>query len=399
MANIVKRKNANGTRSWLIQFVFYGRRKTISFGTKYEYDEIDAYRQIIESLCINHELGRTVPRKLQTQIDLLPKEVKRKLGQTGLTQSIVRMNVGEIWEAFLSDPVQKAMRKPTTCRNYLVGKDRFFDFFKPEVYPDEITSGDAIAWKRYLTSKFTEASAAGYIQRTKVVFKWAAENKMCDASPFANLKKGSYVNKNREFYITMKHYEKLLDACPDQTWRTIVALCRIGGLRNPSETLAMRWEDVNWDENRVLIHSVKTEAYEGKATRIIPLFPELKKELERQLQEAEKGSVFVIDRWRSTQKNMRTHFERIIYRAGLDQWPRLFHNLRGSRSCELFSQYPAHVASYWMGQSSRIALEHYLHPTDEQYNDALEEEKETPKTENPPDNNEKGNNPADFEEK
>ena len=94
------------------------------------------------------------------------KEVKRKLGQTGLTQSIVRMNVGEIWEAFLSDPVQKAMRKPTTCRNYLVGKDRFFDFFKPEVYPDEITSGDAIAWKRYLTSKFTEASAAGYIQRT-----------------------------------------------------------------------------------------------------------------------------------------------------------------------------------------------------------------------------------------
>ena len=399
MANIVKRKNANGSRSWLIQFVFHGRRKTISFGSKYSFDEVESYRQLIESLCVTFELGRTVPKKLQSQIELLPKEVKRKLGQTGLTQSVIRMNVTEIWEAFLSDPAQIAARKPTTCRNYLVGKDRFFDYFKPETYPDEITSGDALAWKQFLLSKFTEASAAGYIQRTKVVFKWAAENKMCEASPFASLKKGSYINKNREFYVTMKHYEKLLDACPDQTWRTILALCRIGGLRNPSETLAMRWEDVKWSENRILVRSVKTEAYEGKATRIIPMFPELKIQLERQLKEAEEGSVFVIDRWRSTKKNMRTNFERIIYRAGLDQWPRLFHNLRGSRSCELFSQFPVHVASYWMGQSSRIALDHYLHPTDEQYNDALGEEKDVPKVENPPENDENGDKQSDSEEK
>lgn len=56
MANIVKRKNANGTRSWLIQFVYCGRRKTISFGAKYEYDEVDAYRQLIESLSVTAEL-------------------------------------------------------------------------------------------------------------------------------------------------------------------------------------------------------------------------------------------------------------------------------------------------------------------------------------------------------
>ena len=248
---------------------------------------------------------------------------------------------------------------------------------QPNTFPDDITPSDAMAWKKFLMKKYTEASVAGYIQRTKVVFKWATENKFCDASPFAHLKKGSYINKNREFFITRANYEKLLESCPDQTWRTIIALCRIGGLRNPSETLAMRWEDVNWAEDRVLVRSIKTERYEGKGTRVIPMFPELKKELERQFNEAAEGSVFVIDRWRNTEKNMRTHFQRIIFRAGLDQWPRLFHNLRGSRSCELFSEYPAHVASYWMGQSSRIALDHYLHPTDDQYNDATEEKKES----------------------
>ena len=82
----------------------------------------------------------------------------------------------------------------------------------------------------------------------------------------------------------------------------------------PSETLAMRWEDVNWAEDRVLVHSIKTERYEGKGTRVIPMFPELKKELERQFDEAAEGSVFVIDRWRNTEKNMRTHFQRIIFR-------------------------------------------------------------------------------------
>lgn len=32
------------------------------------------------------------------------------------------------------------------------------------------------------------------------------------------------------------------------------------------------------------------------------------------------------------------------------------------------------------GSAKRIALEHYLHPTDEQYNDALEKEKDVPES-------------------
>ena len=33
----------------------------------------------------------------------------------------------------------------------------------------------------------------------------------------------------------MDEYAKLLDACPNQEWRTIIALARVGGLRYSSE--------------------------------------------------------------------------------------------------------------------------------------------------------------------
>lgn len=41
-------------------------------------------------------------------------------------------------------------------------------------------------------------------------------------------------------------------------------------------------------------------------------------------------------------------------------WPRLFQNLRSSAETELASKYPLHVATYWIGNTARIAERHYL---------------------------------------
>jgi hypothetical protein len=85
----------------------------------------------------------------------------------------------------------------------------------------------------------------------------------------------------------------------------------------------------------------------------------------------------VIDHWRDTAANMRTQFHRIIFLAGLEPWERAFQNLRESRANELWSDYPEHVASKWLGHSKRIAFSHYLQVTDEQFQRALGE-KSTP---------------------
>jgi integrase len=147
----------------------------------------------------------------------------------------------------------------------------------------------------------------------------------------------------------------------------IFALCRYGGLRCPSEILTLTWADVNWDQARILVHSPKTERHEGGESRLIPLFPELAPYLQEVFDEAEPGTEHVITRYRQANSNLRTQFKRIIHKAGLKPWPRLFQNLRSTRETELTESFPLHVVTAWIGNSQLVARKHYLQVTDEHF--------------------------------
>ena len=68
----------------------------------------------------------------------------------------------------------------------------------------------------------------------------------------------------------------MIDACPSTEWKTLVALSRYAGLRVPSEALLLRWQDINWETDRMLVHSPKTEHHAGHATRVVPIFAALR---------------------------------------------------------------------------------------------------------------------------
>ena len=87
---------------------------------------------------------------------------------------------------------------------------------------------------------------------------------------------------------------------------------------------------------------------------------------------AESGTEYVITRYRNTNANLRTQLVKIIKRAGLKPWPRLFHNLRATRQTELTRDFPIHVVCEWLGNSKLIAQEHYLRVTDDDYVKALQ---------------------------
>jgi hypothetical protein len=70
-------------------------------------------------------------------------------------------------------------------------------------------------------------------------------------------------------------------------------------------------------------------------------------------------------------KNLRTQILRIIRRAGLEAWPKPFHNLRASRGTELAETYPVHVVCKWMGNTEHIAAKHYLQVTDDHFEKAV----------------------------
>ena len=103
---------------------------------------------------------------------------------------------------------------------------------------------------------------------------------------------------------------------------------------------------------------------------MIPLFGELRPYLEEAFGQAEEGAEYVIATRRKG-GNLRTQLGRIVKRAGLKPWPRIFHNLRASRQTELESEHPTHVVCKWIGNSPAVAQKHYLQVTDDHFEKAL----------------------------
>lgn len=104
----------------------------------------------------------------------------------------------------------------------------------------------------------------------------------------------------------------------------------------------------------------------------MPIFPELRPYLEEAFHLAAEGALYVINRYRDTNQNLRTQPARIVRRAGLTPWPKLFHNLRASRQTELRERYPTHVVCAWLGNTAAIAAEHYLQVTEAHYKQAAQ---------------------------
>src|SRR5690606_10094849 len=132
-------------------------------------------------------------------------------------------------------------------------------------------------------------------------FADALDRELVSRNPFAHkdIPRTTRENRKRDHFITRADAQLVLDACPDAEWRLLFALSRFGGLRCPSEHLSLRWKDIIWDRDRMRVTAPKTEHHEGKGTRLVPIFPELRPYLEAAYDAAEPGSEYVITRYRN----------------------------------------------------------------------------------------------------
>jgi integrase len=269
--------------------------------------------------------------------------------------------------------------KPATQLNY--GKTRKYlkERFGTEKRLDAVTQLDAEEFRVWLLSKgLKENTARSLCKCAKLFFGAAVKGELIRKNPFAGIKTQLVVRTDRMQFVTLEETVRLLDAAPNADWRCIIALARYGGLRTPSETLAVRWDDVDWGNNRLMVRSSKTEHHAGKETRWIPLFPELHRVLLEASELAPTGAEFVVHQYRDKAKNLQKPFEKIIQRAGLTPWKKLFQNLRSSRETELARLHPLHVVVSWMGNSQVVALGHYLQVQDGDFQRAAAEP--TPET-------------------
>lgn len=305
----------------------------------------------------------SLDRETAAWVANLGDDLHAKLAAVNLVSARNRMNLGDFLDTFLA---KRDGTKANSFKNFVQAKRRLTEQFGHDANLQDITPSMAEDWLMALgKADYAKATIGRAIKYAKQFFKAAIRDKIIVESPFADIKAPAQTNESRKFFVTQKVSKQVLDACPDAEWRLIFALSRFGGLRCPSEHLTLRWQDVNWEKNRILVHAPKQEHHAYGGDRWIPIFPELRHYLEECFELAETGAVYVITRYRdASNANLRTQLMRIIKRAGVKAWPKLFHNLRASRETELAATYPLHTVCEWIGNSARIASAHYLQVTD-----------------------------------
>lgn len=363
MASIVS--DANGTKRILFvdrngkrRALYMGVRTNkwcISFVGKLDKLIVQADAGIMEEPIADWlaDMGDDLHAKLAAQELVKPRERQRQTLGAFLTELFTTFN----------------NLKPNTLRNYTQARACLESYFGKDRAMRSITPKDADKYRAWMAGerekRLAPATVAKWTIIARQMFKQAVRWKLIAENPFADVKAGSQANRDRMYTVSREDAQKVIDACPDAEWRLLFALSRYGGMRCPSEHLALTWADVDWSAKLLRVRSSKTEHNEGGGERIVPIFPELMPYLEDVYDHLPEGApADVITRYRDTRQNLRTQLCRIIRKAGLKVWPRPWHNLRATRQTELCERFPIHVVCEWLGNSRIVAQAHYLKVTD-----------------------------------
>ncbi len=377
--------------TYYVQFFdLAGQRRTVTIGrarTAAE-DFDDRVHRLLE----HRRTGATLPGWLQDWLAALDDKLYGRLVQYGLVPP--RENVGkgitlgqwlERWFASRTD------LRGSTLTFYRHTRRDLLRFFGAERPLASITRGDAQDFHRYLKTHprgrkkkpLAEATANRRLVAARTIFNAAVDHELLQRNPFAGIAATVRGNPERMRFIDRETTARVIAACPDAQWRLLVALARYGGLRVPSEAVLLTREDVDLERGVLRIKAAKTEHHPRHAERVIPLFPELRPYVLEALEAMPQGETHLVWRYKHLAvdykergfhtANLRTQFRKIIRRAGLEPWPKVWQNLRSSRQTELAEHFPQHVVCQWIGNSEPVAQEHYLQVHEEHYRRAAEQ--------------------------
>ena len=313
-----------------------------------------------------------VPTETAAWLGSIEDRLHAKLARVGLVEPRAAREaakLGPMLDAWIG---ADATRKPSTITRMKQARALLAEHFGEHADPGSIGLAEAEGWQAAMRADYSPATIARTTVYVRSAWAWAKRRRMVDDNPFAELRAGAQTNPDRVAFVDRPTLARVLDAAPDHHWRLLVLLSRIGALRVPSEAMRLRWDDVDWAGGSLRVRSPKTEHHEGKGERRVPLFPELREALMVAFERAPAGAERVLP-WPAGY-NPHTQFLRIIARAGVKAWPRLWHSMRASRQTELAATFPLATACAWTGNTKAIAAGHYLQQTDADWQRALAEQ-------------------------
>ena len=383
MASVSTDKNGNRR----IVFKNLDRKRDAIYVGKLRMRDAETIANRIEALLSAKLSRRPMESDLAEWTADIPDWLADKLARKGLIAPRVSdqdSDRGALLGDFLTDHLaRRSDLKGTSCVVYEHVQRNLEAFFGKDKPLCEITEGQAVDFGRYLAAgKARRNKSDAKLSRTTVdrrmslattIFNDAVRHRLIDNNPFTEWRKPlknviSRTNKARQRFITREDFARIVEKAPDVEWRLLLALARFGGMRVPSEPLSLKWTDVDWEHNQIRVPCPKLEHLEGRESRIVPIFGELRPFLEQCRDAAEPGAEWIIakhrpqsvrngDGWHNA--NLRTMLHKIIRRAGFEPWPRAWNNLRASRATELAEEFASHVGASWLGHTEEIADAHY----------------------------------------
>ena len=353
----------NGKRSTTFRVLLRtqgGVRHTIRLG-RVSKKIAETARRMIETLESAKAAGHSPDREAAEWVGRVSDEIHQRLERAGLVPpraaaALVAVTLGQHMEQFFAT---LGKQKPTTARNFARSRRLLEQHFGKGRALDSITEGDADGYKRWLLDNFAMASASVDLRRARQFLKAAVRRRLIPVNPFADVPCGPQANEARTVYVPAADIERVIAACPDNDWRLIFALPRYAGVRFPSEVVDLKWSDVDWEQSWFTVHEKKVEHHPGRGRRTVPIAGELRPHLERAYRERDKDAVYVVPRVRVT-SNLGTHAKRLVKKAGVEVWPKLFVNMRGSCSDDLERRgIPEKAINAWIGNTARLRSKHY----------------------------------------
>lgn len=372
MASIGKTKGNKGM-AYYIQLSpgEHPQRPLIRLGKCTKNDAITA-RMHIENIVQCSKTGAALPLSTTEWIAGLPPALRNRLSKLGIIESgnIKRWTVSDWVKDYI---VRRSDVKEGTRRKWRDVEEKLNAFFRDD-FLDDITIHQAKNFRIYLknTVKLAENTIRRHIGITRQFFNSAVEAELISKNPFRGQPVCIRANESRFYYVTAEIAEKVLTACPDVSWKLIFGLARYGGLRCPSEVLRLKWQDVDFERLQFKVHASKTEHHADGGVRMVPMFPELRPLFQDAFDQAPEGAIYCLHQYKGQWSNLGVHMARIIQRAGLEPWPKIFQNLRSTRETELFRMTGGNVKAVcsWIGNTPAVAMQHYAQVTEADFHEA-----------------------------
>lgn len=364
--------SSDGSRRLIFTDPLDGKRKTIYLGKMTE-NATGKFKRNLETLLVYRGENEPHDASLIRWLASLSDELAGKLAALGLIEPRSKPDAEAVPSLAAFIPVfldGKPHLKETARTACKVSLNQAAFYLGNARRLNEVDERAAAGMVRDMTTAdYAKATISKAVIAMRSMFKAAMRQGLTNRNPFEFLKPGSQSNDKRKVFIPADTVRKLIETLPGTEWPLLVALARWGGLRVPSEPFALKWSDVLWDQNRLIVPCPKMEHLPGREKRIIPIFPEVKPFLDARWENAQEGEVYVFATIRKL-AGISTLLSKRIDAAGIESWPRTWQNLRASRATELADKFPSHVAAAWLGHSETIADKHYRSVLDSHFDEA-----------------------------